>query len=100
MKNIYFGDFRIVVINHIKDIDAINPESHSIEWFLLKYMKRIVKYCEYTDRPGQIESSVRALVRFYVDNIDKKSELGYKCINIYEAYREVLRQNQQQDRHA
>ena len=46
MAEIYFGDFRVVVNRHIKEIEADNPESHSIEWFLLKYLRRIVKYAD------------------------------------------------------
>jgi len=97
MNTIYFGDFRIVVINLIKDIDTTNPEPQSIEWFLLKYLKRIAKHTESADRPGQVESAMRGLVRFYVDNINEKSELGYQCIHIYEQYRKVLREKQSGD---
>lgn len=97
MTDIYFGDFRLIVLNHIRDIDATNPESHSIEWFLLKYLKRIAKYSETADHPGRVDGSVRSLVRFYVDNIDEKSDLGHRCTHIYEAYRKVLREHQQQD---
>jgi len=97
MKSIYFGDFHIVVKGLIKDIDSTNPESHSIEWFLLKYLKRIAKIAGSADHPGQFESAMRALVRFYVDNIDDRSELGQRCIFIYEQYRKILRDTQNPD---
>lgn len=97
MNNLYFGDFRIVVLNVIKDIDATNPEAHSIEWFLLKYLKRIAKYTESAEHLGRVDSAMRALVRFYLDNIDERSELGYTCVNIYAQYRKVLRDNQSRD---
>jgi hypothetical protein len=90
MAEIYFGDFRVVVINHIKEIDATGPESHSPEWFLLRYLRRIVKNTEPPSLPGRVESSVRALIRFYLDNIDEKSELGDRCLRIYEDYRKTV----------
>lgn len=91
MANIFFGDFRLVVIDHIKIIDAANPEAHSIEWFLLKYLKRIVKNTEQPGSAGRVDGAVRALIRFYLDNIDEKSELGGHCIHVYEEYRKTVK---------
>lgn len=97
MRNIYFGDFRILVINHIREVEADNPGTHTVEWFLLKYLRRIVKHAEGPADPGRIEGSVRSLIRFYLDNIDENSDLGEKCLMIHEAYRKTLRQAQEQD---
>jgi len=97
MREIYFGDLRIMVNGYIRQIDDNNPETHSAEWFLLKYLKRIVKTAEPPARPGQVEGAVRSLVRFYVDNIDEKSELGRICVNIYDQYRKILRDTQASD---
>ena len=91
MAEIYFGDFRAVVNRHIKEIEAENMESHTIEWFLLKYLRRIVKHTDVPASPGRIENSIRALVSFYVDNIDTNSPLGERCSEIYEEYRKTLR---------
>ena len=97
MRIIYFGDFRALVIRHIKQIDSTNPEKDSIEWFLLRYLRRIVKVTEPPAQPGRVEGAIRALVRFYLDNIDQKSDLGNTCATIYEHYRKVLRDNQAKD---
>ncbi|MGK0297209.1 MAG: hypothetical protein ACI9XC_000810 [Gammaproteobacteria bacterium] len=94
MRNIHFDSLRIVVNRHIKEIDGTNPESHSIEWFLLKYLKRLAKRTEPPSQAGQVEGAMRSLVRFYIDNIDKKSNTGDICIKIYEEYRKVLREHQ------
>ncbi len=91
MAEIYFGDFRVVVNRHIKEIEADNPESHSIEWFLLKYLRRIVKYADVPPSPGRIDNSIRALISFYVDNVETNSPLGERCTEIYEEYRKTLR---------
>ncbi len=94
MRDIYFGDFRSYVIQHIKQIDKNNCEPDSIEWFMLKYLKRVVNSTEGEDAFGRVEGSMRSLVRFYVDNLDERSELGDQCLKIYEEYRKTLRHSQ------
>lgn len=97
MREIYFDDLRLMVNRYIREIDGTGPQTHSIEWFLLRYLKRIVKTTEPPVRPGRVEGSIRALVRFYIDNIDEKSKTGLICTNIYEQYRKTLRDNQSQN---
>ena len=91
MREIYFGDFRLVVIEQINAIKASGAESHSVEWFLLKYLTRIEKNALPPATPGRMENSVRAMVRFYVDMIDENSALGERCRLVYEEYRKALR---------
>jgi len=43
MREIYFGEFRIYVIEHIRAIEAQNPDYQSTEWFLLRYLSKIEK---------------------------------------------------------
>ena len=95
MKEIYFGDFRTFVIEHVRTLEQQEFESHSTEWFLLRYLKRVVKTTEIPTSPERVEGSIRSLVRFYVDNIDEKSELGDQCIKIYDEYRKTLRTQQE-----
>lgn len=97
MKEIYFGNFRVVIIEHIKEIEETVPEAHSTEWFLLKYFKRIVKTIDDPASPGKVDGTIRSLVRFYVDNIDENSELGDRCTRIYAAYKKALREQQERD---
>lgn len=94
MREIYFGDFRAFVIQHIKKIEKLDYEADSIEWFLLRYLRRLVKSTEINDAPGRVEGTMRSLVRFYIDNIDPQSELGDQCMKIYEEYRKTLRNSQ------
>lgn len=86
-----------MIIGYIREIDGSEPATYTTAWFLLRYLKRIVKTTEPPARPGQVEGAVRSLVRFYVDNIDEKSELGRICMNIYDQYRKLLRENQAQN---
>ena len=93
MREIYFGNFRSFVVQHIRRIDEVAYEVDSIEWFLLMYLRRVVKSTEHEDAPTRVEGSIRSMVRFYVDNIDEQSELGEQCMKIYEEYRKTLRQD-------
>jgi hypothetical protein len=92
MGDIYFGEFRLIVIQHIKEIEAQNPEYQSIEWFFIRYLKRIVKNANPPTTPGKMENSIRALVRFYVDMIEENSPLGERCRQINEQYRNAIRE--------
>jgi len=91
MREIYFGEFRVVVIRHIREIEALGPESHTTEWFLLKYLRRIEKNANPPSTPGRMENCMRGMIRFYVDQIDERSALGERCRLIYDAYVNTLR---------
>lgn len=96
MREIYFDDLRQMVNEYIHELDASSPPNSSTEWFLLKYFRRIARSTLSPSRPGQVEGAMKALVRFYVDNIDEKTRSGDMCINIYEKYRKTLRDSQLQ----
>jgi hypothetical protein len=91
MREIYFGDFRLIVIEHIREIEALTPRSHTTEWFLLRYLKRIVQNANPPATRGRMENCMRGLIRFYVDNIEEDSPLGERCRFIHEAYVRALR---------
>ena len=91
MREIYFGDFRLIVIEHIREIEALHPGSQSIEWFLVRYLKRIAQNANPPTSRGRMENSMRGLIRFYVDNVDENSALGERCRFIHEAYVHALR---------
>jgi hypothetical protein len=95
MARIYFEDFRLLVMRHAKEIETAAPELQSPEWFLLRYLRRIIKAAEEPASPGSVEGSMRSLIRFYVDNIDASSDMGERCMFIYEEYRKTLRENQE-----
>jgi len=98
MRRIYFEDFRLTVVRHTREIESSAPASHSTEWFLLKYLRRIIKAAEAEPvSPVQVEGTMRSLIRFYVDNIEESSDMGERCIAIYEQYRKTLRENQEKE---
>ena len=92
MREIYFGNFRLIVIQQIREIQEQEPEHQSIEWYLLKYLRRIEKNANPPSTPGNMENSVRALVRYYVDQVEEHSDLGERCRFVYEQYRKTLRE--------
>ncbi len=94
MTEIYFDEFRLIVIEHIRAIEEGEPQIYSMEWFLLKYLRRIERNARTPTTHGAMENSMRALIRFYVDMIDEYSPLGERCRYIYEQYRRVLRESQ------
>ena len=96
MGSNYFEDFRLLVIRHIREVEAENPAYQSTEWFLLRYLKRIEKTTEPPASPGRVDNSMRALIRFYVDMIEERSQHGERCRMINEEYRKTLRASQEQ----
>ena len=99
MKKVYFGDFRLYVLNHIKEITSEDVEPYSTEWFLLRYLKRIIKVADGHVEYTYMEGPIRALIRFYVDNIDEDSELGERCRKVHGEYRKVLLAKQSEKNH-
>ena len=95
MREIYFGDFRIYVIEHIRAIEAQSPKFQSTEWFLLRYLRKIEKNSNPPTTHGRVEGCMRGLIRFYVDVIDEDTELGDRCKKIYAEYRKTLRFSQE-----
>ena len=94
MRKIYFGDFRVYVIEHIKEIQQNEVEAYTIEWFMIRYLKKITKVTEGRTEYTKVEGPIRSLIRFYVDNIDEQSELGERCRKIHEQYRKLLLEKQ------
>lgn len=95
MARIYFEDFRLLVLQHAREIESVVAGSHTPEWFLLRYLRRIARAAAEPDSPGRIEGSMRSLIRFYVDNLDAGSDLGQRCTLLYEEYRRTLRERRE-----
>ncbi len=95
MPEYYFADFRLFIAEQIKFVEMMDYESHSTEWFLVKYLKRVEKLTNPPSRKGQVDNAMRGLIRFYVDNLDEKSELGERCQKIYNEYRNTIRHQQE-----
>jgi hypothetical protein len=86
-----FLEFREALARHIREMETQYVERHSIEWYLLHYMKRVSKRAMSTNSPAEVNGAVRGLVRFYVDSIDQDSSLGRRCAEVVGFHRRALR---------
>ena len=94
-KEPYFADFRLFVLQQIKDIEHLQYESYSIEYFLIRYLKRVASCANPPSRQTEMDNAIRALTRFYVDNLEERSDLGERYQKIYSEYRKSLLRQQQ-----
>ncbi len=93
MSNIQtpFLEFREVLARHIKEMEAEYLERDSIDWYLLRYLKRISKRAMSTSAPNEVNAPVRGLIRFYVDSIDTGTAQEQRCEEVIEFHRRAVR---------
>jgi hypothetical protein len=87
----HFDDFRIVVATQIKELVARGPITDTTQWYLLKYFRRIHKKVVVSNSAREVENPIRALIRFYVDSIDERSELEQRCKKVLQSHKRALR---------
>ncbi len=84
-------EFRETLARHIKELMRGEPERHSIEWFFLRYLKRVAKRAEETPLASEASGAMRGLIRFYIDSIDQKADLTERFEDVLAAHRHALR---------
>lgn len=87
----HFDEFRVVLVRHIKELDALQPATQSTTWYLLKYIRRIHAKVVLSTSPREVDNTMRALIRFYLDAVDKGSELEERCKEVVKFHRRSLR---------
>ena len=87
----HFEEFRLVLVRNIKELTARRPDEQTTEWYLLKYMRRIYRKVIVSTSPREIENTMRALIRFYLDAIEEGSELEARCHEVLGSHRRALR---------
>ena len=87
----HFDEFRIVVVRHIRELDAAGPDTHSTEWFLLKYLRRVHSKTVVSTSPREVENTIRALIRFYLDTVDEGTPLEQRIKEVLASHRRSLR---------
>ena len=97
MRNIYFGDSRLLIQHHIKNIENTGPNPYSIVWFLLRDLRKIAGITIESAALGRADICIKAMIRFYLDNINDKLELGDRCIIIYDEYCKIIRSKQDKE---
>ena len=86
-----FLEFRELLARHIKEMEAQYLERYSIDWYLLRYLKRVSKRAMSTSSPRDVSNTVRGLIRFYVDSIEAGSTIGRRCEEVITFHRRAVR---------
>ena len=86
-----FVEFRELLQRHIKELERVYPERYSIEWFFLRYLRRVSKHAFAADSPKACSGAMRGLTRFYVDTIASDSDLEVLFEEVLESHRYALR---------
>lgn len=86
-----FDEFRVVLVRHIQELTAARPDAQSTDWYLLKYLRRIHRKVVVSTSPREVDNTMRALIRFYLDAIDEGSELEVRCTELLKFHRRSLR---------
>ena len=84
-------EFRETLARHIKELTRADPERHGVEWFFLRYLKRVAKRAEATPKASEVSGAMRGLTRFYVDCIPENTELTERFEDVLAAHRHALR---------
>ena len=87
----HFDEFRVVLTRHIKELTASHPGAQTTPWYLLKYLRRIQRKVAVSTTPREVENTIRALIRFYLDAIDEESELDQRCREVLKFHRRASR---------
>jgi len=87
----HFDEFRVVVSKHIKELQAEQPETQTTAWYLLKYLRRVHNKTAVSTSPREVENTVNALLRFYLDAIDEDSHLDLRVKEVLKFHRRSLR---------
>ena len=84
-------EFRETLARHIKELTRAEPERHSIEWFFLRYLKRVAKRAGATPQASEVSGAMRGLIRFYVDSVARNAALTERFEDVLAAHRHALR---------
>ena len=91
-----FLEFRETLARHVKEMDEQYVERYSVDWFFLRYLKRVSKRAMSTSSPRDVNAAVRGLIRFYVDSIEVDSSLGRRCEEVIGFHRRAVRLHRQE----
>jgi len=87
----HFDEFRVVVVRHIRELNAARPESQTTEWYLLRYLRRVHKKTVVSTSPREVDNTIRALIRFYLDAVGEDTLLEHRIKEVLASHRRSLR---------
>lgn len=84
-------EFRETLARHIKALTRSDPPRHSVEWYFLRYLRRVAKCAEATPKASEVSGAMRGLIRFYVDSAAHHAALSERFEDVLAAHRHALR---------
>ena len=87
-------EFRATLARHIKPLQREDPERHSLEWFFLRYLKRVAERAHASPSAREVNGAMRGLTRFYVDSVTHNAVLTARFEAVLAAHRHALRAEQ------
>ena len=89
-------EFRETLARHIKALLRADAERYSIEWYFLRYLRRLATLAETTPHASEVNGAMRGLTRFYVDSLAAQHPaLAERFEDVLAAHRHALRAEQQ-----
>lgn len=84
-------EFRETLARHIKQLtkDAVEPDS--VEWYFLRYLRRLATLADATPHAHEVNGAMRALTRFYLDAVAREPALAAPFEEVLAAHRHALR---------
>ena len=87
-------EFRETLARHIKALVGADAERYSIEWYFLRYLRRLARLAEATPHASEVNGAMRGLTRFYVDSLTQHPALAERFEDVLATHRHALRVEQ------
>ncbi len=84
-------EFRETLARHIKELTRADVERHGVEWFFLRYLRRVARVANASAKASDASGAMRGLTRFYVDSVSGNQDLGERFEDVLAAHRHALR---------
>ena len=84
-------EFRDQLRRHVRELEELDLEPHSSEWFFLWYVYRLRKAALGNCSPRACFSIMKGFLRYFVDSINEQSPMADRFGEIYESHRHALR---------
>jgi hypothetical protein len=84
-------EFRETLARHIKELMKDTLEPASVEWYFLRYLRRLATLADATPHAHEVDGAMRALTRFYLDAVTQAPALAARFEEILAAHRYALR---------
>lgn len=87
-------EFRETLARHIKALIRADAERYSVEWYFLRYLRRLATLAQATPHASDVNGAMRGITRFYVDCLAQDPALTERFEDVLAAHRHALRAEQ------